>query len=448
MSKFFITIVNMSITASWIVLAIFLLRILLRKAPKWIIVLLWGIAAIRLICPFSFESFVSLIPSSETIGMEIMSDKTPEITIGISVVDDAINQIVFSSVTHDFETSSNPLQIFIPKLAMIWVTGILFLLVYTVISFRCVKKKIETAVLLRDNIYQSETIVSPFVLGIIKPQIYLPFNVKEKDLEHVIAHEQAHIYRKDYLWKPIGFLILILHWFNPLIWIGYMLFCKDIELACDGKVVREYNAMQRADYSQALLTYSVSKRISNVCPIAFGEVSIKERVKSVLNYKKPTLGIVVVTIVAGVMLAFCFLTNPSTTMNKEYSWKDIVQGESVYPIQPGTEEWDNLGTVQNKIEACRLSKSVLKKMTDMELVRAVWEYPFLLDTLLYGNDSAGVQSIRQNCDALKELLSRRTGKEALKIFYEERVNDLAEPISGREEVKIEAIKVILEEVTE
>ena len=312
MSEFFLTIINMSISASWIVLAVVLLRLLIKKAPKWITVLLWGIVAVRLICPFTIESVMSLIPSVETISPEIMMDATPEINSGIPILNNTINPVISESFATDPVTSANPLQILIPVLSVIWVIGIAGMLLYTVVSYFRIKRKIDTAVLLRDNVFQSENVVSPFVLGIIKPKVYLPFSINEPDMSHVIAHEQAHISRKDHFWKPIGFLLLTIHWFNPLMWLGYILLCRDIELACDEKVIKELNTEQKADYSQALLTCSVNRRMFAACPLAFGEVGVKNRVKSVLNYKKPAFWIIVIAIIASIVVAVCFLTNPAT----------------------------------------------------------------------------------------------------------------------------------------
>lgn len=310
MSEIFLKIINMSISASYIVLAVLLLRLLLKKAPKWITVVLWGIVAVRLVCPFSIESVLSLIPSSEVISPDIMMDRTPEINTGIPIINQVINPVISGSFTPDPGTSANPLQLWIPTFAVIWIVGMAVLLIYTVISYVKVKRKIGTAVLYKDNIYQSENVVSPFVLGIIKPKIYLPFNMNEKDMEHVVAHEMAHIRRKDHLWKPLGFLLLTLHWFNPLMWLGYVLLCRDIELACDEKVIKELDRDARADYSQALLTCSVNRRMIAACPLAFGEVGVKDRVKSVLNYKKPAFWIIIAAVVACVAVAVCFLTNP------------------------------------------------------------------------------------------------------------------------------------------
>ncbi|MBE6584348.1 MAG: hypothetical protein E7649_05100 [Ruminococcaceae bacterium] len=310
MSEVFLKIINMSISASYIVLAVFLLRLLLKKAPKWITVVLWGIVAVRLVCPFTVESVLSLIPSAETVSPDIMMDRTPEINTGIPIVNQVINPVISGSFTPDPGTSTNPLQLWIPTFTVIWIAGMVAMLVYTVISYVKVKRKIGTAVLLRDNIYQSENVVSPFVLGLIKPKIYLPFNMSERDMEHVVAHEMAHIRRKDHLWKPLGFLLLTLHWFNPLIWLGYALLCRDIELACDEKVIRELDHDARADYSQALLTCSVNRRMIAACPLAFGEIGVKDRVKSVLNYKKPAFWIIIAAVIACIAVAICFLTDP------------------------------------------------------------------------------------------------------------------------------------------
>ncbi len=309
MADIFLKIVNMSISACWIVLAILLFRLVLIKAPKWINCVLWGIAGLRLVMPFSFESVFSLVPSAETIT-KVPDSPRPQIDSGVTIIDNQINDYLQGNY---FEGVTRPVGNFVDIstiFAIIWIIGIAALLIYTIISCLRLKGKIGTAVLLRDNIYQSEAVVSPFVLGIIKPKIYLPFNMNGQDMDHVIAHEQAHIRRKDYLWKPLGFLILTLHWFNPMVWLGYILLCRDIELACDEKVVKELDNEQRADYSEALLACSVNRRMIAACPLAFGEVGVKDRIKSVLNYKKPAFWIIVVAIIVSIIVAVCFLTNP------------------------------------------------------------------------------------------------------------------------------------------
>lgn len=315
MNELFLKIVNMSISASWLVLVVLILRFVLKKAPKWVNILLWGIVAIRLICPFSFESALSLIPSAETFPEKVISGPSFDVQTGITPVDNRINDYLgdryFEGVTVPANNGNNIMTI----LTIVWTIGILLLVAYTVISYWRLRRKVDTAVLYKDNIFQSENVKSPFVLGIIKPRIYLPFNMNGQDLEHVVAHEQAHIHRKDHWWKPFGFLLLTIHWFNPLVWLAYVLLCRDIELACDERVIKELGNEQRADYTQALVACSVNRRMIAACPLAFGEVGVKDRVKSVMNYKKPAFWGVVLAVIVCVFVAVCFLTNPVTKNN-------------------------------------------------------------------------------------------------------------------------------------
>lgn len=306
----FLKLANMSISASWLVLAILVLRLVLKKAPKWVNVLLWGIVAVRLICPFTIESALSLIPSTQTIPMNIEMAAKPAIDSGVEAVNSMVNPIIAASFTPNPAASANPLQIWIPLAAVIWAFGMVLMFLYTAISYWRLNRRIDTAVRYRDNIFQCEHVSSPFVLGIIKPKIYLPFHMNEQDLQHVVAHEQAHILRKDHWWKPLGFLLLTVYWFNPLMWVAYVLLCRDIELACDEKVIEQLNSEQRANYTQALVASSVNRRMISACPLAFGEVDVKERVKSIMNYRKPTFLIIVVSTVACAIVAICFLTNP------------------------------------------------------------------------------------------------------------------------------------------
>ncbi len=330
----FLKLANMSISASWLVLAILVLRLILKKAPKWVNVLLWGIVAVRLICPFTIESALSLIPSTQTIPMNIEMAAKPAIDSGVEVVNSMVNPIIAASFTANPATSANPLQIWIPLAAVIWVLGMVLMLLYTAISYCRLNHRIDTAVLYRDNIFQSENVSSPFVLGIIKPKIYLPFHMNEQDLQHVVAHEQAHILRKDHWWKPLGFLLLTVHWFNPLMWLAYVLLCRDIELACDEKVIKDLDNGQRADYTQALVACSINRHIITACPLAFGEVGVKDRVKSIMNYRKPAFWIIVIAFVACVAVAACFLTNPvegtTTLMSGEYYICDMLYSHAPY----------------------------------------------------------------------------------------------------------------------
>ena len=344
MNELFLKIINMSISASWLVLAVLILRFVLKKAPKWINVLLWGIVAIRLICPFSFESTLSLIPSAETIPLNIGMDTTPTINSGISAINNAVNPIISQSNTPMAGASVNLLQITIGIYEYIWIFGMIALALYTAISSWRLRRKVDTAVRYKDNIFQSENVSFPFVLGIIKPRIYLPFKMNGQYLEYVVAHEQAHICRKDHWWKPLGFLLLMIHWFNPLMWLAYVLLCRDIELACDEKVIKELGNEQRGDYTQALVACSVNRRMIAACPLAFGEVSVKERVKSVMNYKKPAFWVIIISVIVCVGVAVCFLTNPK---QDSYTLRIVVPAGSQEKFVYTDEE---VSTIRNSIK--------------------------------------------------------------------------------------------------
>ena len=344
MNELFLKIINMSISASWLVMAVLILRLVLKKAPKWVNVLLWGIVAVRLICPFSFESALSLIPSAETFPEKAISGPSFDVQTGITPVDNRINDYLgdryFEGVTVPANNGNHMMNI----LSIVWTIGILLLIAYTVISYWRLHREIDTAVRYKDNLFQSENVSSPFVLGLIKPRIYLPFSINGQDLEHVVAHEQAHIRRKDHWWKPLGFLLLTIHWFNPFMWLSYVLLCRDIELACDEKVIRELGNEQRADYTQALVACSINRRTIAACPLAFGEVGVKERVKSVMNYQKPAFGIVLLAVIACVGVAVCFLTNPITV--------DDHFGAEIYEPTPSEqidEKYDNEEFVITKL---------------------------------------------------------------------------------------------------
>ncbi len=344
MSDLFLKIVNMSISASWLVAAVLILRLVLKKAPKWVNVLLWGIVAVRLICPFSFESALSLIPSAETFPEKIISGPSFDVQTGITPIDNRINDYLgdryFEGVTVPTNNGNNVMTI----LTIVWIIGILLLVAYTVISYWRLHREIDTAVRYKDNIFQSENVSSPFVLGLIKPRIYLPFKLDGQDMEHVVAHEQAHIRRKDHWWKPLGFLLLTIHWFNPLMWLAYVLLCRDIELACDEKVIKRLSNEQRADYTQALVACSVNRRMIAACPLAFGEVGVKDRVKSVMNYKKPAFWVIIIAVIVCVGVAVCFLTNPK---QDRYTLRIVVPAGSQEEFVYTDEE---VSTVRNSIK--------------------------------------------------------------------------------------------------
>lgn len=309
MSSVFLRIVSMSISASYVLLSVLLLRLLLRKAPKWIPMILWGIVAFRLICPFSLESPFGILPATEPVSPTIMTDSSPSVDLGIPMLNDAINPVLGQSFSPNPGDSANPLQILIPIFTTVWLLGAILLFSYALISYIRIRRRVATAVLWKDNIYRSENAAAPFVLGIIRPKIYIPFHTNEQDAAHILAHETEHIRRRDHLWKPLGFLLLSLHWFNPLMWLGYALLCRDIELACDERVIRELDRDARADYSQALLTFSSNRHAFTACPLAFGEVGVKRRIKSVFRYRRPALWIVAAAVLVCIAAALCLLTS-------------------------------------------------------------------------------------------------------------------------------------------
>ncbi len=306
MSAIFLKILNMSAAASWVAAAVLLLRYCLKRAPKWVNVLLWGFVAVRLLLPFSIESMLSLLPRTEVIR--------PAVT-NVPVQTAAVPAIGTTAAAAS-DAAASPLSIW-TILAWVWLAGAAVLLLYGAVSSLCLHRRVREAVRLRGNIYQSERIDSPFVLGTISPKIYLPYRMDSCCWQYVIAHEQAHLRRGDHLWKPLGFLLLTIHWFNPLMWLSYVLLCRDIELACDEKVIQDLECGQRADYMQALVSCSVNRRRIAACPLAFGEIGVKERVKSVMNYKKPTLWVTLLAAALCVVLAGCFLTDPADSKTEE-----------------------------------------------------------------------------------------------------------------------------------
>ena len=310
MSAVFLKILNMSITASWLILVVIAARELLKAAPKWIACLLWGMVAVRLVCPVSFESIFSLIPNSDPIPAGIAYQANPAVNTGIPSVNDVINPAIAASFTPDPGDSANPLQIVIPIAAAIWIAGILLMLAYALISYMKLRKTVAICLSIGGNVFACDEIDTPFILGIFRPEIYVPSSVRGDTLDQVLLHESAHLQRHDHWWKPLGYLLLTVHWFNPLCWIAYILLCRDIEMACDERVIRMMDAPARAAYSQALLDCSFSRRQIAACPLAFGEVGVKERIRGVLNYKKPAFWLIFAAVIICLTVAICFLTNP------------------------------------------------------------------------------------------------------------------------------------------
>lgn len=311
MTEIFLKILDMSISAGWMILAVLVLRLILRKAPKAFRCILWCLVGLRLVLPFSVESAFSLIPNRTVIDRETLYAREPLIKTGIEMVDRMTEDTVFmESITPNPGDSVNPLQVFAAVGTVVWAVGMAVLLLYAIFSYFRLRKRVTGAIRLQKNIYQSEAVASPFILGVIRPCIYIPFSLKDEELQCVLAHEQAHLRRGDHLWKPMGFLLLTVYWFQPLVWIGYILLCRDIELACDEKVMKQMGPDKKKLYSEILLNCSISHKGITACPLAFGEVGVKQRIKNVLSYQKPAFWIVVVSLIACVVCVVCFMTEP------------------------------------------------------------------------------------------------------------------------------------------
>ena len=349
MDDVFLKLVNLSISASWLILAVLVLRVVLKKAPKWVMPLLWGVVALRLVCLFSIESALSLIPSAETIPSEIVTETREPVLYEQATLDIVTNPTLPSAAEVPVGVSRQQAQVDFNIYSVLWLAGMAALLVHALVSAGKLKRKLATAILLRDNIYESEFVDSPFVFGVVKPNIYLPMHMDEGTAAHVIAHERAHLARRDHWWKVLGYLVLALHWFNPLVWVAYILFCRDIELACDEKVVKGLDGAARADYSQALLSCAAPKRAVAACPLAFGEGNIKTRVKSALHYKKPAFWVAAAAVLAVVIVAVCFLTNPrsergSLVWAQKLNAADVASIELYVPAEGEARQYKKLDT--------------------------------------------------------------------------------------------------------
>lgn len=349
MDDVFLKLVNLSISASWLILAVLVLRVVLKKAPKWVMPLLWGVVALRLVCLFSIESALSLIPSAETIPSEIVTETREPVLYEQATLDIVTNPTLPSAAEVPVGVSRQQAQVDFNIYSVLWLAGMAALLVHALVSAGKLKRKLATAILLRDNIYESEFVDSPFVFGVVKPNIYLPMHMDEGTAAYVIAHERAHLARRDHWWKVLGYLVLALHWFNPLVWVAYILFCRDIELACDEKVVKGLDGAARADYSQALLSCAAPKRAVAACPLAFGEGNIKTRVKSALHYKKPAFWVAAAAVLAVVIVAVCFLTNPksergSLVWAQKLNAADVASIELYVPAEGKARQYKKLDT--------------------------------------------------------------------------------------------------------
>ena len=317
MAAVFLKLLNLSISASWLVLAVLVLRLVSKRSPKWMNVLLWGMVALRLMLPFSIESALSLIPSAETLSPEVVRfDPAPTITSGVEFIDNAVNPSLSESFAAAPLASVNPLYVWTYLAGWVWLIGLGAMLLYALVSYLRLRRRVSVSLCVRENIYLCDAISSPFILGVVKPRIYLPSGLDEVQRQNVLSHERAHLARRDHWWKPLGFALLAVYWFNPVLWLAYALLCRDIELACDERVIRTMDESAVKTYSTVLLACSMPRKAVITCPLAFGEVGVKERVRNALHYKKPAFWVVAASVTVCIVVAVCFLTNPPRALSK------------------------------------------------------------------------------------------------------------------------------------
>ena len=310
MSELFLSIFNTAVTAGWLVLAVLVARLLLKYAPGWAKCALWAIVGLRLIWPFELESILSLVPSAQTLPPAELYDYTPEIHTGIYVVNSTINPVFTETFLSGPQNSVNPLQVVVMVASVLWIIGMVAMAGYALVSYLRLRHRVEVSIPAGEGVYLCDAISSPFILGLVKPKIYLPSELPRDQWDAILSHERAHLARRDHWWKPLGFVLLTVFWFHPLLWVAYILLCRDVELACDEKVIKDLSPEEKQAYSQILLECSMPRKWITACPLAFGETSVKQRIKAVLHYKKPTLWIIIAALVICSVLAVCFLTDP------------------------------------------------------------------------------------------------------------------------------------------
>ena len=366
MAAVFLKLLNLSISASWLVLAVLVLRLISKRSPKWMNVLLWGIVALRLMLPFSIESALSLIPSAETVSPAVVQfDPAPTITSGVEFIDNAVNPSLSESFAAAPLASVNPLYVWTYLAGWVWLIGLGVMLLYALASYLRLRRRVSVSLPIQDNIYLCDAISSPFILGVVKPCIYLPSTLDEVQQQNVLAHERAHLARRDHWWKPLGFALLAVYWFNPVLWLAYALLCRDIELACDERVIRTMDESAIKTYSTVLLACSMPRKAVITCPLAFGEVGVKERVKNALHYKKPAFWVVAASVAVCVVVAVCFLTNPPTDTDaaglvgfhrEQVTYADVTDESGAQPsnVQLTAEETDAVYALLDAMQYKRL----------------------------------------------------------------------------------------------
>lgn len=371
MEALFLQVLNMSISASWMIVAVLVIRWIFHRlnAPKRVCYILWLWVAVRLLCPISLESGLSLIPSGETFSEEFLYEEKPEIHSGIEEIDNAVNPIISQQVVGNQAVGSDQnengagnetpsvdnqvgdenyseveggyamtdtgmfsVQKVVYGASILWCVGIIGMMTYTLICYYRLKKTVRISTRLRDNLWICDGIRSPFILGLFQPRIYLPSHIEEEQIRYIIAHENEHLKYHDNWWKPLGFVVLAIHWFNPLVWVAYISMCRDIEISCDERVIDTMNMIEKKKYMESLLLCSSPRHMVSACPVAFGEIGIKERIKGIVNYKKPAGAVFGIFAVVCVIVFICFLTNPKDSTGFE-EWTKSITPEDIYEVR-------------------------------------------------------------------------------------------------------------------
>lgn len=317
MTGVFLRMVNMSITAGYLILAVLVLRLILRKVSKNLLIWLWGLVGLRLMLPVSLESALSLIPKGDPIPQDISVVSAPAIDTGVPFIDRAVNPVIAENLTPAVTASVNPMQVLLGVLCIVWLAGAAAMLLYAAVSYLRLARRVRVSLRLEGNLYLCDGISTPFILGIVRPGIYLPSDMDQAQQSYVLKHEHAHLRHHDNWWKPLGFVLLAVYWFHPLVWAAYLLFCRDLEMACDERAVQDLDDAGKKAYSYALLSCAASGQSFAACPVAFGENSVKSRIKNVLHFKKASLWVAAAVLAITTVAAVCFLTNPKEEKRPE-----------------------------------------------------------------------------------------------------------------------------------
>lgn len=325
MTAVFLKLLDMSVNAVWLIMAVFLLRLIFTKAPKSWRSALWGLVGFRLVFPFSIPNPLSPIPyvKPSAVVTPSVTPSEPSSILNDVIISSESSEITENIVTDTATSSLSLTEILSLAVPVIWLVGVCGMLLYAIISYAHLYKLTKESVPSDKNFRLCDKIDSPFILGIFKPKIFLPSTITESSLSYVEAHELSHIKRLDHWRKLVAYVILSLHWFNPFVWVSYILFCRDTELACDEKATKNYEPFQKAGYTQALLYFSVPKNSLFICPFSFGESGIKTRIKSVLNYKKPAFWLILVSVIATVVVSVLFFSNPGKTQTEKKEEFDL-----------------------------------------------------------------------------------------------------------------------------